>query len=45
MVLLSKEEINEIVKEIGFYIDSFVEEHVTDVGTGKRNVYTIRLKK
>lgn len=45
MVLLSKEEINGIVKEIGFYIDGFVEEHVTDVGTGKRNVYTIRLKK
>lgn len=45
MVLLSKEEINRIIKEIGFYIENFVDEHVTDVGTGKRNVYTIRLKK
>lgn len=45
MVLLSKEEINDICKENGFYIDKFVDEHVTDVGIGKRNVYTIRLRK
>lgn len=45
MVLLSKEEINTICKENGFIIEKYVEEHVTDVGTGKRNVYTIRLKK
>lgn len=45
MVLLPKEEINNICKENGFYIDKFVDEHVTDVGIGKRNVYTIRLRK
>ncbi len=45
MVLLSKEEINQIVKENGFYIEKNVDEHITDVGIGKRNVYTIRLKK
>ncbi|HBC84462.1 MAG TPA: hypothetical protein DCZ30_03255 [Clostridiales bacterium] len=45
MVLLSKDEICEIVKDIGFYIDKKVDEHITNVGTGKRNVYTIRLRK
>lgn len=45
MVLLSKEEISQIVKENGFYIEKNVDEHITDVGIGKRNVYTIRLKK
>lgn len=45
MVLLSKEKINKIFNEIGFYIDEFIDEHITDVGTGKRNVYTVRLKK
>lgn len=45
MVLLSKEEINKIVEENGFCIEKNVDEHVTDVGIGKRNVYTIRLKK
>lgn len=45
MVLLSKEEINRIVENSGFFIDKKVDEHITDVGTGKRNVYTIRLRK
>lgn len=45
MVLLSKNDINKIVKEEGFNIEKFVDEHVTDVGTGKRNVYTVKLKK
>ena len=45
MVLLSKEEINNIFKKYGFKIIKNVDEHVTDVGTGKRNVYSILLKK
>lgn len=45
MILLSKEEINKIIEETGFCIDKNVDEHVTDVGIGKRNVYTIRFKK
>lgn len=45
MVLLSKDEINKIIENIGFYIDKKVDEHITDVGIGKRNVYTIRLRK
>lgn len=45
MVLLSKNDINKIIKEEGFNIEKFVDEHVTDVGTGKRNVYTVKLKK
>lgn len=45
MVLLSKDEINKICEENGFYIDKYVDEHIVDVGIGKRNVYTIRLRK
>ena len=45
MVLLSKDEINKIIENIGFYIDKKVDEHITNVGIGKRNVYTIRLRK
>lgn len=45
MVLLSKDEINKIIENIGFYIDKKIDEHITDVGIGKRNVYTIRLRK
>lgn len=45
MVLLSKDEINKIIENIGFSIDKKVDEHITDVGIGKRNVYTIRLRK
>lgn len=45
MVLLSKQEIQKTIEENGFYIEKIVEEHITDVGIGKRNVYTIRLRK
>ena len=41
----SKDEINKIIENIGFNIDKKVDEHITDVGIGKRNVYTIRLRK
>lgn len=35
MVLLSKDEINKIIENIGFSIDKKVDEHITDVGIGK----------
>lgn len=45
MVLHSKKTIDDIVKKAGFSIEYKVDEHVTDVGSGKRNVYTILLRK
>ena len=45
MVLLSKQEIDNYVKQIGFKIVKKVDEHLTDVGSGKRNVYTFLLEK
>lgn len=45
MILLSKDEINSLFKKYGFKIIKNVDEHITDVGSGKRNVYTILLKK
>ena len=45
MVLLSKEQIQDYVSKVGFTIIKIVDEHITDVGGGKRNVYTILLKK
>ena len=45
MVLLSKNEIAKILESIGFYIEKKIDEHITDVGIGKRNVYTIRVRK
>lgn len=45
MVLLSKDDINKIIIDNGFYIEKNVDEHITDVGIGKRYVYTIRLRK
>lgn len=45
MILLSKKEIMDFVRKIGFKDVKEIEEHVTDVGSGKRNVYTILLKK
>lgn len=45
MVLLSKEQIYKILKENNLKVIKEVDEHVTDVGGGKRNVYTILLKK
>ena len=45
MILLSKEEINNLFDKYGFKIIENVDEHITDVGSGKRNVYTILLEK
>ena len=45
MILLSKEEINNLFNKCGFKIIKNVDEHITDVGSGKRNVYTILLEK
>ena len=45
MVLLNKELVVEYAKNAGFELVKEVEEHVTDVGSGYRNVYTILLKK
>ena len=45
MVLLNKELVVEYAKNAGFELVKEVEEHVTDVGSGHRNVYTILLKK
>jgi len=45
MVLLSKKQISEILKINNLKIIKEVDEHVTDVGGGKRNVYTILLQK
>ncbi len=45
MVLLSREQIDEFVKEAGFKIQKVVDEHVTDVGGGERYVYTLLLQK
>lgn len=40
MVLFSKNEINAFFEKYGFKNLIFIDEHVTDVGSGKRNVYT-----
>lgn len=45
MILLSKNEINNILNKYGFKIIKNVDEHITDVGSGKRNVYTVLLEK
>lgn len=45
MVLFSKEQIDKILKENNLTTIKVLDEHVTDVGGGKRNVYTILLKK
>lgn len=45
MVLLSKEQINKLLKQTGFKINKKIDEHITDVGSGKRNVYTILIQK
>lgn len=45
MVLFSKDDINKIVEKSGFKIVKVVDEHVTDVGGGCRNVYTLLLEK
>ena len=46
MILLSKEEVKKIVKNIGFIFVSDIDEHITEVGNeGKRNVWSILLQK
>ena len=45
MILLSKKEIDNLFVKYGFKILKNIDEHITDVGSGKRNVYTILLKK
>ena len=45
MILLSKEEINNLFNKYGFKVIKTIDEHITDVGSGKRNVYTILLEK
>lgn len=45
MVLLSKEDINNIVICNGFQIEKIINEHITDVGIGKRNVYSVEFRK
>lgn len=45
MILISKEEIESLFIKYGFSITKIVDEHITDVGSGKRNVYTILLQK
>ena len=45
MILLSKEQVLDYVTEMGFKLVKIVDEHVTDVGGGKRNVFTILIQK
>ena len=45
MILLSKNKIKKIIEHIGFKNIKEVEEHITDVGSGKRNVYTLTFEK
>ena len=45
MVLFSKEKINEILSGIGFKLIKIVDEHITDVGSGERYVYSILIQK
>lgn len=45
MVLLSKRQINQFIKNSGFKIVKKVDEHITNVGSGERYVYTLLLKK
>lgn len=45
MVLLSKKQILLYIKNIGFKFITKLDEHATDVGSGKRFVYTILIRK
>lgn len=46
MILLGKNEISKILREVGFKSIREIDEHVTEVGgNGKRNVWTILLQK
>ena len=45
MVLLNKEQILNYIHNIGFNLIKVVDEHITDVGSGNRYVYTILIQK
>lgn len=45
MVLLNKKQIYDFISSTGFKIIKNIDEHITDVGSGKRNVYTVLIKK
>lgn len=45
MVLLAKDQLKSYLKQVGFGFFQVIDEHVTDVWTGKRNVYTVLLQK
>lgn len=45
MVLLDKKQILKYISNIGFKLIKEVDEHITDVGSGERNVYTIIIQK
>lgn len=45
MVLLSKKQIDDILLGSNLKIIKIIDEHITDVGGGKRNVYTILVQK
>lgn len=45
MILYSKKEINNILNKVGFKNISVIDEHITDVGSGNRYVYSVVLKK
>ena len=45
MYLYSKEEIEKIIKTIGFKTTKKIDEHITNVGSGERNVITFIAEK
>ena len=45
MVLYSKKKIKTLVNQIGFKDFKMIDEHITDVGGGKRNVFSFVVKK
>ena len=45
MILLSKDTIIEVFKEEGLEVYSIIDEHITNVGTGERNVLSIHFIK
>ena len=45
MYLYSKDKITSLIKKIGFKKIKKIDEHVTDVGSGKRNVFTFIAQK